>query len=151
MKSNFKLSIIITLAGLLLQCKQFPSKDKVTITTKVPEKFNIYQPSEMSMLMREMLKSNQELREKIIADKEDIGDFNEAFLKIHTAKLTSSDKYDDTYPTYAKHFEQMQKAVFTVAKEKRKEQFNNVVNACVACHTNRCSGPIPRIQKLAIQ
>ena len=109
----------------------------------------MYQPSEMSLLMREMLKSNQELRKKIIAN-EDIGDFNEAFLKIHTAKLTDNSKYDETYATYAKHFEQMQKAIFTVAKEKRKEQFNSAVNACVACHTNRCTGPIPRIQKLAI-
>lgn len=132
-----------------MSCQEKKSTKKVKIVSEVPSKFEMYKTSEMAELMRTMLAKNKKLREQIV-NGEDIGDFNEAYLKVHTAQLTDSTDLDETYPTYAKHFVQMQQDIFTVEKSERKEQFNNAINACVACHQNRCAGPIPRIQKLLI-
>lgn len=135
---------------VLVACQSKKEPKEIKISTKVPSNFQMYKTSEMAELMRTMLAKNKELRKQIIQG-EDIGDFNEAYLKIHTAKLTDSTDYDATYKTFANHFVQMQKQVFNVAKEERKEQFNRAINSCVACHKDRCTGPIPRIKKLLIK
>lgn len=132
-----------------MSCQEKKSTKKVKIVSEVPSKFEMYKTSEMAELMRTMLAKNKKLRAQII-NGEDIGDFNEAYLKVHTAQLTDSTDLDETYPTYAKHFVQMQQDIFTVDKSERKEQFNNAINACVSCHQDRCAGPIPRIKKLLI-
>lgn len=120
------------------------------IIDKVPAKFKMYKTTEMANLMRLMLAENDELRKQII-NGQDIGSFNDEYLKIHVAKMTDTSQKDATYSTFAKHFVQMQQSIYLVDRVKRKEQFNNMVNACVACHRDRCSGPIPRIQKLLIE
>ena len=123
---------------------------KVTITKEIPASFQMYKTSEMAELMRTMLAENQIVKQQIEQNKP-IGNFNEAYLKIHTALLTDSKAKDETFNTYATHFIAMQKEVFQVAKQARAKQFNEMVNACVACHQNRCTGPIPRIEKLRIK
>lgn len=133
-----------------MSCQQKKAPKEIKIIDAVPANFEMYKTSEMAELMRLMLAKNTELRKQII-DGEEIGDFNEKYLKIHSAKMTDVSQRDETYPTFAKHFEQMQKEIFSVEKAKRKEQFNNTVNACIACHQDRCTGPIPRIEKLRIQ
>lgn len=135
---------------LLIGCQEKKETKKIKIVDKVPANFEMYKTSEMALLMRTMLAKNNELRKQII-NGEDIGDFNEAYLKIHSAKMTDSSQRDETYPTYAKHFEQMQKDLFEVQESQRKAQFNRTVNACIACHQDRCTGPIPRIKKLLIK
>ncbi len=109
----------------------------------------MYKTSEMAELMRTMLSENKKLRESIVTGGS-IGDFKKAFLEIHTAKFTDSSDFDATYPTFANHFIEMQKDIFIIEKVGRKDQFNKAVQACVACHKDRCTGPIPRIQKLLI-
>lgn len=146
MKNSF---LIVFFCFLFVNCQQEKASKKIKIVDAVPANFEMYKTSEMVELMRTMLAKNKELREKIIKG-EDIGDFNEAYLKIHSAKMTDPSQKDETYPTFAKHFEQMQKEIFLVEKNKQKEQFNNTINACIACHKDRCTGPIPRIKKLTI-
>ncbi len=109
----------------------------------------MYKTSEMAELMRTMLSENKKLRESIITG-DSIGDFNKEFLAIHTAKFTDSSDFDATYPIFANHFLEMQKGVFNLEKAERKDQFNKAVQACIACHKDRCTGPIPRIEKLLI-
>lgn len=134
----------------LISCNSYQKKTKKTkITSEVPSDFKMYKTSEMAELMRLMLLKNKELRNKIINNKE-IGKFNPDYLKIHTATLTDSTDFDQTYPAFASHFIQMQKEVFTVDKIDRKKQFNKSIGACIACHQDRCSGPIPTIEKLKI-
>lgn len=150
MKKQNKLIFYIAFVVFFMSCEQKKSAKKINIISEVPSNFEMYKTSEMSELMRTMLQKNNELREQIIKG-EDIGDFNEAYLKIHTAKMTDASQRDETYPAFAKYFEEMQKEIFSVNKEMQKEQFNKAVNACIACHQDRCVGPIPRIQKLKIK
>lgn len=134
---------------LIFGCK--PQKNtKTTIINTVPNNFDMYKASEMAELMRTMLAENKKLKELIINEKS-IGNFNKEYLKIHTAKLTDSTDFDNVYSVFANHFIQTQKDVFSVKKSDRKEQFNTMVNSCIACHTAKCTGPIPRIQKLKIK
>ncbi|TYP99455.1 hypothetical protein C7447_10151 [Tenacibaculum adriaticum] len=134
---------------LLVSCQNKKATKKIKVINEVPANFEMYKTSEMAGLMRTMLAKNKELRQQII-NGEEIGDFNEAYLKIHTEKLTDSSDLDETFPTFAKHFADMQKEIFEVSSAEQKEQFNRTVDACIACHKDRCTGPIPRIEKLRI-
>lgn len=147
MKKNRYIAIIFN-CFFLLNCQSSKSK-KIKVVNEVPEHFDMYKTSEMASLMRLMLAENQKLRQQII-DGTTIGDFNEDYLKVHTAKLTNNDDLDKTYPTFANYFIKMQKDIYEVAESGRKAQFNQAVDACIACHQDRCAGPIPRIQKLKI-
>lgn len=145
----WRIICFITTLLLLISCKPKKEAEKIKVVDKVPDSFQMYKASEMAALMRTMLAENKKLRTQIIQG-ENIGAFNKIYLKIHTATLTDSTDLDATYPAFANHFIKKQKEVFEVAKNKQKEQFNAMVNACVVCHQNRCAGPIPRINKLKI-
>lgn len=147
MKRSSLLGVFIL---LLCACQSDGKQKKVHIVNEVPAHFEMYKTSEMAELMREMLANNLELKEKII-NGENIGEFNEAYLKIHSAEMTDVSQRDATYPAFANHFEKMQKSIYSVKKTAQKEQFNKMVNSCVACHQDRCAGPIPRIKQLTIR
>lgn len=144
-KSKFLFFVVL----LLMNCEAKKSSKKIKIVDEVPTSFEMYKTSEMASLMRTMLAENNKLRQKIIEGK-DIGDFNKEYLKIHTAELTDTADLDRTYPAFAEYFLQMQKDIYEVAESDRKAQFNNSIDACIACHQDRCAGPIPRIRKLKI-
>ncbi|MDY0780308.1 hypothetical protein [Tenacibaculum sp. IB213877] len=145
-----KLPIIFLLTFLLVSCQNKKPAKEIKVVNEVPASFDMYKTSEMAELMRTMLAKNKVLKEQIV-NGEDIGHFNEAYLKIHTAKLTDSSDLDETYPAFANHFIKAQKEIFAASEKERAEKFNDVVDACIACHKDRCTGPIPRIEKLRIQ
>lgn len=142
--------LFVLFLSLTLSCQTPKESKEIKIVKKIPSNFEMYKTSEMAELMRNMLSKNKKVREQIIQGKE-IGDFNNEYIKIHTAKLTDSSDLDGTFLAFANHFEQMHRKLFEVTKEARKEQFNNAINSCVACHEVKCSGPIPRIKKLLIK
>lgn len=148
MKNKLFFAILFSL--LFLNCQDKKTKKEIKIVDAVPSNFEMYKTSEMAQLMRTMLAKNKMLRQQIV-NGEDIGDFNEEYLKVHTARLTDSADFDATYPSFAKHFVQMQKDIFEVQESDRKAQFNRSIDACIACHQDRCTGPIPRIKKLMIE
>jgi hypothetical protein len=46
-------------------------------------------------------------------------------------------------------FKAAHKAVFDHPKEQKK-YYNLMINACISCHENYCSGPLRRIRKMPI-
>ena len=110
----------------------------------------MYKFSEMALLMEEMYKANEDLKNKII-NKKAIGDFSEKFLNIHSAILTNPKDRDASFEIFSKAFIENQKAVYSASPKEVKDQFNLMVNSCIACHKTTCSGPIPRIKKLLIK
>lgn len=142
--------LVALFLGLMVSCQTKKETQKIKIVKEVPSNFQMYKTSEMAELMRNMLAKNKEVRAKII-EGEEIGDFNKEYIKIHTAKLTDSTDLDETFLTFAKYFEREHRALFEVSKEGRKEQYNNAIESCVACHQVKCRGPIPRIEKLLIK
>jgi len=114
------------------------------------EELVMYEFSEMALLMEEMYKTNEDLKKKIV-NKEAIGEFSYKFLNIHSAVLTKPKDRDASFEIFSKAFVENQQAIFSASPNEVKDQFNVMVNTCIACHKTTCSGPIPRIEKLLIK
>ena len=134
---------------LLFSCKK---EDKEACTTESKtdkDGFEMYEMSEMAALMEQMYVDNQRLKEKIIKG-DTIGKFPQHFLKIHESVMTDKQDKDAFFDEQAKIFIEAQELIYKDPKN-AKEHFNNGVNTCIACHQQKCSGPIPRIKKLFIE
>ena len=136
----FLVVIILT----LISCNKEKSKkvDKETLV--------MYEPSEMTVLMREMFLF-QETSKKMIEKGELPLDFPKKFKKIHTAELSDQFEHDDSFKDFTKlyflNIENLEKSTTKNAKE----NFNIAINSCIACHKTTCTGPITRIRKLIIK
>ncbi len=109
----------------------------------------IYQPSEMTLLMRKMYEVNKVVKNQII-NKDSLITFPEEFSTIHSAVLTDPSERDKEFDSLANQFVKDQKATFFSNSDSAKYHFNKSVNTCITCHETRCTGPIPKIKKLLI-
>ncbi len=146
---------IIAAALVLCSCVRFEKKDSadaIEDTTKTTagtgKKFEMYQMSEMSLLMEQMYVDNQRLRERI-SKGEKIGEFPQHFLDIHKAVMTDEEENDAFFKEQAAQFIKAQQLIYSDPANAKKH-FNDGVDACLSCHEVKCGGPIPRIKKLFI-
>lgn len=116
---------------------------------KKKKKFEMYEMSEMAMLMEQMYVDNQRLKERIKKG-DTIGKFPNHFLRIHAAVMTDKQENDAFFKEQAAKFIDAQRLIYEDPKN-AKQHFNEGVNACVSCHQVKCAGPIPRIKKLYIE
>ncbi|MFT3793234.1 hypothetical protein [Flavobacterium sp.] len=112
------------------------------------KKFEMYQMSEMSLLMEQMYVDNQRLKERIQKG-DTIGQFPNHFLQIHKAVMTDDKENDAFFKEQAANFIHAQELIYKDPKN-AKAHFNKGVDACLKCHQVKCAGPIPRIKKLYI-
>lgn len=138
----------ITCVFLLLFFSLISCKNK-TIKTELKEELIMYQPSEMTELMRTIYEFNKASKIRI-ADEKSVLEFPEEFQKIKTAKLTDPDERDAEFDSLAIIFLKNQKAAFYSEADSVKFSFNRSINACIECHRTRCPGPLPKIKKLLI-
>jgi hypothetical protein len=124
--------------------KQASAKPTDVDTTKYPN-----DDSELAWLMRSMYEDGEKMK-LAVQNKQLPEDFREKFKHIHTATPTDAAVKGEVFDTSAKAFLQTLDK-FYQEKENQVENFNIVVNACVACHQNYCPGPIKKIKKLAIK
>lgn len=136
--------LIILLCFIIFSCDTSKKGEIVKDTALV-----MYKPSEMALLMNEMYIFNEKTKEKIIKN-EDLGEFPTNFLNIHSAILTDPTDRNVGFEGFSKAFLLNQQAVFNEKTVDKKEQFNMMINSCVACHKTTCIGPIPKIKKLII-
>lgn len=113
------------------------------------KEFEMYDMSEMALLMEQMYVDNEKLRDRI-KNGDTIGKFPNHFLKIHAAVMTDEQENDAFFKVQAANFINAQKLIYEDPKNS-KEHFNKGVDACVQCHEVKCGGPIPRIKKLYIK
>ncbi|MFL9843756.1 hypothetical protein [Flavobacterium rhizosphaerae] len=114
-----------------------------------PEKeFKMYEMSEMASLMEQMYAENMLLKNKITSGVNP-GNFPTHILKIHDAVMTDGKENDAFFKEQAKKFIEAQRLIYTDTVN-TKAHFNEAVSSCVACHEQKCQGPIPRIKKLYI-
>lgn len=112
------------------------------------EEFKMYSMSEMALLMEQMYVSNEQLREKII-NQDSLGEMPNFFSKISTASLTDKSERDAFFNE--KQFQFLARQSLIYSTKDPKKAFNEMVDACISCHTVKCGGPIARIKKLYIQ
>ena len=146
-----KLVVLLFVSTIIFSCqKKIKKTEEITAEpTKTEEKeFEMYEMSEMALLMEQMYVDNQRLKEKIQRG-DTIGAFPNHFMNIHKASMTDDSENDEFFKEKAAEFIRAQELIYE-DPENAKEHFNNGVSACIECHTVKCGGPIPRIKKLYI-
>lgn len=113
------------------------------------KKFDMYEMSEMALLMEQMYVDNERLKERIVKG-DTIGKFPNHFMKIHAAVMTDEQENDAFFKTQAANFIKAQALIYEDPKN-AKEHFNAGIDACIQCHQVKCGGPIPKIKKLYIK
>lgn len=113
------------------------------------KKFEMYEMSEMALLMEQMYVDNERLKARIVKG-DTIGKFPNHFLKIHEAVMTDRQENDAFFKEQAANFIKAQELIYQDPVN-AKEHFNNGIDACIKCHEVKCGGPIPRIKKLYIK
>lgn len=140
-----KVVLVFCLAFILGSCN---SKEKEPKTKLV---YDMYEPSEMSLLMEEMYQINERIKQDII-DGKTPEEFPMEFLKMHTAELSEFKKRNETFESFSKLFLEKEESIFeSLSNQEARERFNQAINLCISCHQTECTGPIPRIQKLLIK
>jgi len=113
--------------------------------------FDLYEPSEMAILMNEMYVIQENLKNDILEGSTPV-DFPEEILKIHSAQLSEFKDRNQNFEAFSHLFVERVEFLFDETSEiSLKQRYNDVVNLCISCHQTECTGPIPRIQKLLIK
>lgn len=131
---------------LLFSCEK---KKEQCELPKEEKKFEMYEMSEMAMLMEQMYVDNERLKQRIVSG-DTIGAFPQHFLKINEAVMTDEQENDEFFKEHANAFIASQTLIYEDSKN-AKEHFNASINECVKCHEVKCGGPIVRIKKLYIK
>lgn len=139
--------LIIATGLLFFSCGK--KKEECAKPETNSSKFEMYEMSEMSVLMEQMYADNERLKQRILSG-EKIGKFPQHFLKIHKAVMTDKQENDDFFKQHAKQFIESQELIYKQPNQ-AKEFFNKSIDECVACHEVKCGGPIVRIKKLYIE
>lgn len=128
-----------------ISCQNKPEAE-TTVEDTDKKSFEMYEFSEMAMLMEQMYVDNERLKSKIL-NGDDLGEFPEHFVKIHGAAMTDPSEYDTFFKEQASLFLKAQRLIYEDPAN-AETHYNEMVNQCVACHQVKCGGPIPRIKKL---
>lgn len=137
--------VLLLISLCLLSC----NSDKKEVKDELV--LDMYEPSEMSLLMNEMFEINEQIKQDII-DGKIPENFPLEFLEIHTAEMSEFKDRNETFQTYSKLFIEKEQDIFeTASNEEARERFNQAINLCISCHQTECTGPIPRIKKLLIK
>ena len=140
-KSLTTLIFFAFLSLVFYQCKQEKAENTAK-TTNYPNK-----DSELALLMREMY-SDTELIRKAVQEKKMPTDFKEKFEKIHSAIPTDSTVREGDFKLFAQNFLVSLDNVYE--QENQIQNYNLLINNCIACHQSVCPGPIKRIKKLKL-
>ncbi len=142
-----KFAVLGILALLIFSCQQEPAAPKKK-QGWTPE---LDQPSELALIMRDM--NSEALNRKAKLENGELDPtLSETLFDMLTAHPTKPHMKGEGFEPYAKSFigiyNQIQSAEDVSTQIKA---HNNMVDACVACHTQFCDGPISRIEKLYIK
>ncbi len=144
--------LIITLLSLVSCNTSESTKSEDDSSNKNKEEFvpEMYEVSEMTIMMRNMYDVNEEIKKDIVAGNTP-EEFPKDFLNIFKAKLTNNKPYNETFIAYSKVYIDNVRAIYdSTSTIPLKNRYNNAINSCISCHTTECTGPIPRIKKLLI-
>lgn len=110
----------------------------------------MYEPTELALLMLQMHDNSAEWKEAIKKDSFDIT-FPTDFYGIYTAEATDPNVRDERFKAMADVYLASLKDLIDTKKEKKlAKKFNLTIDACIACHSIYCQGPIDKIEQLYI-
>jgi hypothetical protein len=155
MKKKITLGVVFyflcfSISSILVSChKKDAQKKEDCPAEKSEKKLEMYQMSEMATLMEQMYIDNQRVKANIKKG-EAIGKFPEHYQKIFTSEFTDESDNDEFFKEKAADYIAAQKLLYNDPNNQRKN-FNAAVDACIACHLEKCGGPIPKIKKLYLK
>ncbi|MDQ3051474.1 MAG: hypothetical protein M3Q95_11355 [Bacteroidota bacterium] len=106
--------------------------------------------SELAVLMRDMQVYSNKAKADVKSGKSP-APYPTAFDKIHTARISEGMSKSEFYKSFADLYVMSVKNYATSTPAIRIETYNNMVSACLACHSQHCPGPVPAIKKLMIE
>lgn len=115
----------------------------------LPQDMNPNGSSELSLLMRKMEKQLKEARPLVLTGKYK-GVYPKEFDTIYTAKPTDDKTKTANFNVFANIYISAEKSFVGAKPAQQVEAYNNVVNTCLACHSQHCPGPVGSIKKLLI-
>jgi hypothetical protein len=129
--------------------EQIEGKDN-SETSAIQEKdLDMYEASELALLMRNMYQKNLDLRQQIM-DGDIPESFPEDFKTIHTANAT--EELNETFKSLAvQYIANMEAITKAETPEAGIEAYNVMINTCASCHTIYCQGPLAKIKRMRIK
>lgn len=134
MNKTLSVILLVVIAGVICGMT-FPSQD-----------VNPNGSSELSLLMHSMEQQLKDAKPGVLAGTYK-GTYPSSFDKIYTAVPTDAKTKTENFDIFAGVY---LNAVKTFVATPKVETYNNVVNTCLACHSQHCPGPVGRIKKLKI-
>ncbi len=105
-------------------------------------------PKPMALMMRQMAANADSMKAKINRG-EALDSLQYPFIRFFVAEPTDPHVLEPNFFEKARLFQTAYKDLFKHPKEQKK-YYNLMIQACVNCHQNYCSGPLKRIRKLPI-
>jgi hypothetical protein len=149
---NFSSGLIVLLFFLLLSgCSPKKTTDEHGKSSCMkPDSINPNGSSELAKLMRNMHSHASLLRDYIINDRT-LDTFPVSFQKIYTAKATDSTVRSNAFDKFSENYLNRLQNLYSVKDgASRKHAFNEMVDQCISCHNQYCTGPVKVISKLKI-
>jgi hypothetical protein len=142
---KYTIALFLAFSFILNSCKKETTQDETKSSFQ-----EVYQMSEMALLMEEMYVELDSIRPKLIENKP-IGEFPQKFEKIDSAKMTETFARTNEFKNWSNLLIQNFHNLYE-SDSNRIENYNNVVKTCISCHKSDagCIGPVSRISKLLI-
>jgi hypothetical protein len=107
------------------------------------------QPKPMALMMRQMAANADTMKAKLLRG-ESVDSLSFPFIRFYLVEPTDKNVLEPQFYENANVFKIAHKAVFDHPKEQKK-YYNLMINACIGCHENYCSGPLRKINKMPIK
>ena len=146
MRKILTLALILGLVSLV-SCGG-PEQESAPKQTWTPE---LDQPSELAQIMRDMHEEATNRKASLEQGQLD-PTLSETLFSMITAHPTKPHMKGEDFEPYAKSFIGIYNQIHGAEEiGVQIEAHNNMVDACIACHTQFCDGPISRIEKLYVK
>ncbi len=127
------------------------SKEATDTSMDEEEELEMYEASELALLMRKMYDDNVEIGHQIEAGNIPES-FPEDFYNIHTAIATPGMLHDTTFYNNmaAQYLANMDRITEAKDPAQAKIAYNEMIMTCAGCHQVYCQGPLGKIRKMKL-
>ena len=144
-----KILTLLFILGLVILASCGESEQEMTPKQNWTPKLD--QPSELAQIMRDIQEEATNRKNSLEQGQLD-PTLSETLFSMITAQPTKPHMKGEGFEPYAKSFIGIYNQIHGAEEVGVQIQaHNNMVDACIACHTQFCEGPISRIEKLYVR
>lgn len=144
------LPILLVILISIVACNRDDEKEsKDSVAVCKTNSLNPNGDSELALLMRELAAFTDSVKQDLINNRAPRPQPTN-LAALLSAKKTDENIDNSIYDPFARSYIAGVEYFYTSKPEEQIENYNSMVNNCIACHQSFCGGPIKRIQKLLI-